>query len=213
VIDDFKFRFIISLITYFMFIILRTLIGVNNSYTIILPPAIIFVTYIFFKDNYKLITRKGAYISAGICTYFLILIFLYPPNGKSDLDLVLIKASFEEFLFRLCMIGIVKKYLDFTSTKRMLFVIIINSLIFSAIHTQYKFLEDYAIIFVQSVSYNLTYLSLGIFPSIISHTIWNLYLPNILPQTPILIITMGNIYYTIYRPRWLERREKITHLR
>lgn len=176
-----------------------------------LPPSIIFVLYTFLLDNCKLITRKRTYFSIGIFIYFLIMIFIYPPNKLVSLDLVLIKAIFEELLFRLCMIGIVKKHLDFISLKRMLIVLIVNSLIFSAIHTQYKLIEDYAIIFVQSISYGLTYLSLGIFASIVSHTIWNLYLPNILPQIPILIVTMGNIYYKINRMLALEKRGKVMH--
>lgn len=209
--DNFKIRFLASLIIYFIFIILRTLLGIYNSYIIILPPSIIFILHTFSIDNGKLITRKGAYFSIGIFMYFLFIIFIYPSNKLISLDIVLIKAIFEELLFRLFMIGIVKKYLNFISIKRMLFVLIINSLIFSVIHTQYKLIEDYATIFVQSISYGLTYLSLGIFASIVSHTIWNLYLPNILPQIPILIVTMGNIYYKINRTLALKKHGKIMH--
>lgn len=211
--DDFKTRFSISLIIYILFIILKTLFGTYNSYIIILPPSVIFVLYIFIIDNINLITKKSTYVFMGVFIYFLIIIYLYPQNIMNDLVQVLIKASFEELLFRLCMIGILKKYLNFTSMKRMMVVLIINSLFFTIIHTQYTLLEDYATIYLQTISYGLTYLSLGIFASIISHTIWNLYLPNIILQLPIFIVTVGNIYYLINRVRVLEKRGRVVHVR
>ena len=211
--DDFKTRFSISFIIYISFTILKTLFGTYNSYIIILPPSLVFVLYVIIIDDIKLITKKGTYLFMGIFIYFLIIIYLYPQNIMNDLVQVLIKASFEELLFRLCMIGIIKKYLAFTSMKRMMVVLIINSLLFTVIHTQYILLEDYATIYLQTISYGLTYLSLGIFASIISHTIWNLYLPNIIPQLPIFIVTIGHIYYLINRVRLLEKRGRVVHVR
>lgn len=209
----FWIRLLISLVIYVVFICLYATFGFYLSFIVVLSPSIIFVLYLFSLDGFNFLNRRALYVSVLIFTYFLIIIFLYPSKKLGSFVQTGIKASFEELLFRFCMIGVVRKFLDFESKGRVAAILLINSFLFSLLHTQYELLGEYATIFLQGVNYGLTYVSLGIIPSIVSHLIWNLYFPNILPQIPILIMTILNIYYVISERRLQARRRRMTHTR
>jgi len=211
--DTFGIRLLISLVIYVIFTYLYTMYGFYISFIATLTPSIIVVLYLYSLDGFNLLNRKVLYTSILILTYFFTIIVFFPSKRLDNFEQTVIKVSFEEFLFRFCMIGIVRKFLDFESVKRTAAILLINSLLFSMLHIQYELLGEYVTIFLQGINYGLTYLSLGIIPSILSHLLWNLYFPNILPQTPIFFMAVFYIYYTISERRTLARRRKITHAR
>jgi hypothetical protein len=124
-----------------------------------------------------------------------------------------IKVVFEELLFRFSMLGIVKKYLRARKNFRTAFTLMLNGVLFSSLHFQYNTIWDYSTIFIQGLNFSLTYLNLGIFPSIITHLLWNYYYPNIVPQLPILILTIGLPLYDNYQSKRRARMQRIMHVR
>jgi membrane protease YdiL (CAAX protease family) len=111
------------------------------------------------------------------------------------------------------MLGIMNKFLSFKNKTRLFFTIILNSILFSLLHFQYRTFGDYSTIFFQSINFALTYLSLGIIPTFVTHLLWNYYFPNIIPQLPILILTIGLPLYDNYKENRIERMKRIVHPR
>ena len=85
--DDFKIRFLSSIVICFIFIFLKTSLGIFNAYIITISSSIIIVLYLFIIDGIKIITLKRIYISAGILLYFIIIAYLFPSNKLYNLDI------------------------------------------------------------------------------------------------------------------------------
>jgi len=111
------------------------------------------------------------------------------------------------------MLGVMKRYLNLLNLRLVFVALIVNSLFFTTLHMQYETVPEYATIFFQSINFGLTYLSLGIIPSIANHLLWNLYFPNILLQIPISVAAIGYISYITYREEKRIKRERIKHLK
>jgi len=212
VLDNFKNRMAISFVFYLVFTILYFFYDFYNSITFVLPFAFFILLYLFSNDKIELMTRNGAFIVIGVVAYFLIIIFLFSSQVLISAEKI-IKVVFEELLFRLCMIGVVKKYLDFIYPRKIAAVLIINSLLFSSLHFQYDSLWQYTVIFVQGLNFGLTYLSLGILPTICTHVLWNAFFPSILPQIPILIATVVLPLYHIHKENERSKMGRIMHTR
>jgi len=211
--NQFETRFFFSLLLYLFFILSYFLFGFYNAFLIVLTPSIIFIFYLYSVNGINYIDKKTMYITITNTIYFIIFIYLFPPYNYLQLEQAFIKVIFEELFFRFCMIGIVRKYLSFLKMKKTIIVLITNSLLFSFLHMQYVLLGEYSIIFIQGVNFGLTFLSIGIFSSIYSHLLWNLYFPNIIPQLPIFILAAANIIYLINLAKRESKKGKIMHLR
>jgi len=209
---DFQKRFLLSFIFYSVFVIFYAILGfyVSAIITLILSISIVFY---FFYDDIKSLTISWAYASFGVIVYLVVIIGLYQPVSWEQLGQTLIKVVFEEVLFRLIMLGIMKKYLNLLNVRMIFAVLIVNSLFFTTLHIQYRTAPEYATIFVQSTNFGLTYLSLGILPSITNHLLWNLFFPNILPQIPISVAAILYILYVNYQEERRIRSGRIMHLK
>ncbi len=210
VLDNFKNRMAISFVFYLAFTILYFFYDFYRSIMFVLPFAFFILLYLFFNDKIELMTRNGAFKVIGVVAYFLIILFLFSSQVLISAEKI-IKVVFEELLFRLCMIGVVKKYLGFIYPRKIAAVLIINSLLFSSLHFQYDSLWQYTVIFVQGLNFGLTYLSLGILPTICTHVLWNAFFPSILSQIPILIATVVLPLYHIHKENERSKMGRIMH--
>jgi len=104
-----------------------------------------------------------------VIVYLIVIMGLYRSVFWGQLGQVLIKVVFEEVLFRLIMLGVMKRYLNLLNLRLVFVALIVNSLFFTTLHMQYETVPEYATIFFQSINFGLTYLSLGIIPSIANH--------------------------------------------
>ena len=209
---DFQKRFLLSFIFYSVFVIFYAILGfyVSSIITLALSTSIVFY---FLYDDIKSITIGWVIASFGVIVYLIVIMGLYRSVFWGQLGQVLIKVVFEEVLFRLIMLGVMKKYLNLLNLRLVFVALIVNSLFFTTLHMQYETVPEYATIFFQSINFGLTYLSLGIIPSIANHLLWNLYFPNILLQIPISVAAIGYISYITYREEKRIKRERIKHLK
>jgi len=122
---DFQKRFLLSFIFYSVFVIFYAILGfyVSAIITLILSISIVFY---FFYDDIKSLTISWAYASFGVIVYLVVIIGLYQPVSWEQLGQTLIKVVFEEVLFRLIMLGIMKKYLNLLNV-RMIFAVLIQT--------------------------------------------------------------------------------------
>jgi membrane protease YdiL (CAAX protease family) len=125
----------------------------------------------------------------------------------------LVKVFFEELLFRFSMLGIMGKYLDFEKRYRLIFILILNSVLFSSLHFQYSTIGAFSTVFIQGLNFAITFVSLGIIPTIATHLLWNYYFPNIVPQLPILFLTVGLPIYDNYQEKRMEKMKRIILIR
>jgi hypothetical protein len=167
---------------------------------------------VFILDKSILVSRRSLLIAISVVLYFFFLTFLLFLRGPFRPE-SFVKVVFEELLFRFSMLGIVKKYLNYKKNYRIAFTLILNGLLFSSLHFQYNTIWDHSTIFIQGLNFALTYLSLGIFPSIITHLLWNYYFPNIVPQLPILFLTIGLPLYDNYQSKRRAKMQRIMHVR
>ncbi len=209
---DFQKRFLLSLIFYSVFVILYAILGFYASYiiTLILSTSVVFY---FLYGDIKSITIRWVIASIGAIVYLIVIIGLYRPVFWGQLGEDFIKVIFEEVLFRLIMLGVMKRYLNLLNLRLVFVALMVNSLFFTTLHMQYETIPEYAIIFFQSINFGLTYLSLGIIPSIANHLLWNLFFPNVMLQIPITLVAIGYILYITYREEERVKRGRFKHLK
>lgn len=210
--NSFYGRVFQSLIFYLLFTLFYIFFGFYKSIIIIFGISAFSFFQIIILDKSILVSRRSLLLVISVVIYFIFMTFLLLPRGPLRAESV-VKVVFEEMLFRFSMLGIVKKYLNYKKNYRKVFTLILNGILFSFLHFQYNTIWDYSTIFIQGLNFALTYLSLGIFPSIITHLLWNYYFPNIVPQLPILILTIGLPLYDNYQSNRKDRMERIMHVK
>jgi membrane protease YdiL (CAAX protease family) len=102
----------------------------------------------------------------------MILINAKQPTIEEVFTIVVKQGIAEELIFRLGMLGILRKHLkgETIMQKETWVVLFLNSGLFSLLH-QNIFLS----LFVLSLVYGYLFLNLGIVSSIVFHTLWNFY--------------------------------------
>ena len=211
--NTFRYRLILSTVFYSIFVILYLKYGFNVAALITLIPSFLFYLHFLYEDNVEILNRDTILFAVIVVLYGLLTTTFLTSDKYPFFNAILIKAGFEEILFRLCMIGILKYYVDFEDSVKLVVVLVLNALFFSSLHVQYQDIWGYSLIFLQGLNFGVTYLGLGIVPSIVSHTLWNFYYPNVNPQLPILIAAIARIYYIVETRRRSERAERIGYLR
>jgi len=108
---DFQKRFLLSFIFYSVFVIFYAILGfyVSSIITLALSTSIVFY---FLYDDIKSITIGWVIASFGVIVYLIVIMGLYRSVFWGQLGQVLIKVIFEEVLFRLIMLGVMKRYLN-----------------------------------------------------------------------------------------------------
>lgn len=197
---------------YSIFVIFYSIINFYVSSIVTLVFSISIVFY-FFYDDIKSLTIRWMSASFGVILYLVVIIGFYQPVYWVQFGIIMIKVVFEEVLFRLIMLGIMKRYLNLLNLRMVFAVLIVNSMFFTTLHIQYRGVPEYATIFIQSLNFGLTYLSLGILPSIVNHLLWNLFFPNILPQIPIFFVSVAYIFYIKYQEEKRIKSGRIVHLK
>ena len=211
--SNFKYRLVLSTLIYLIFTIFYLAYGFYPSSILTLIPSFGLYLYFVTYDKVNLIEKTGIIYSVIVVFYGLLLTIIVYSVKTPFFSTILIKAGFEEIIFRLCMMGLLKHYVDFDDFFKMGVILVLNALFFSSLHVQYSDIWDYSTIFLQGLNYGIIYIGLGIVPSIVSHTIWNLYYPNINPQLPILIFSIARIYYSIVSKQRKERATRMGYLR
>jgi len=211
--NTFRYRLILSTVFYSIFALIYLQYGFNLAAFVTLIPSFSFYLYFLYEDNLEILDKGTIFFAVIVVLYGLFISLFLRSDKNPFFNAILIKAGFEEILFRLCMLGILKYYVDFEDNVKMGVVLILNALFFSSLHVQYQDIWGYSTIFLQGLNFGVTYLGLGIVPSIVSHTLWNYYYPNVNPQLPILVAAVARIYYDVDTRRRSERAERIRYLR
>jgi len=203
--DNLYIRLTFSIILYLFFLILLFRIDFHIDLFLMLIYAVPFILYKIHDDGLPLITKEEIVFLIINISYFFSILLIFIPNKLNEwMTIVIYQALFEELFFRFCMIGITKKYVKFKSPLSVLLVLIINSFLFSCAHVQYQALEQKIIIFMLGVINGIIYLSVGIFPSVISHALWNFYY-NIILILPIIITAFISIFFILNKNRALKK--------
>ena len=211
--NTFRYRLILSTIFYSIFALIYLQYGFNIAGLLTLIPSFLFYLHFLYVDQVKILDRKTMLYAIITVLYGLSTSLFLESDKNPIFNVILIKAGFEEIIFRLCMLGILKHYVDFEDSFKLGVVLVLNALFFSSLHVQYQDIWGYSLIFLQGLNFGVTYLGLGIVPSIVSHTLWNFYYPNVNPQLPILIAAIARIYSIVETRRRSERAERIGYLR
>jgi len=155
---------------------------------IIISLFLIFVTY--KKDGLLIMKKREFAYGLFYFTYFIILIYLYVPPLINQFVLIFIKqATFEEIYFRFYMIGINKRYYNKILSIEFIMTLLASNLIFTIYHSENLYICIQ--VFLLGLIFSYIYFNTGIISSIITHAIWNFYLPTSLSRyfiSPILIL-------------------------
>jgi hypothetical protein len=208
--NSFKARISLSLFFYFIFTLFYLFFGFHKSIIIILAISLFSLFKIFIPDKSLSINHRKILLDMSIIIYFFFILLIFLPTGPLRFE-SLIKVVFEELLFRFSMLGVISKFLNYQKKSRLIFVLTLNSILFSSLHFQYSTIWEYLTIFIQSLNFAFTYVNLGILSSIITHILWNNYFPNIIPQLPILLLTVGLPIYDTYQKEQRSKLQRIIH--
>jgi hypothetical protein len=144
------------------------------------------IYYILYVDEIEIINQNSLIFLFFSVLYFIFVIVVFIPKGLSvSVKNILYQAGIEEFFFRFCMLGILRKYVKFDSPLSLWSVLLINSILFTNSHSFQNIFQLIPIVQL-GIIYGLIYLSVGIGPSIIAHALWNIH-GNIFLIYPILI--------------------------
>jgi hypothetical protein len=144
------------------------------------------IYYILYVDEIEIINQNSLIFLFFSVLYFIFVIVVFIPKGLSvSVKNILYQAGIEEFFFRFCMLGILRKYVKFDSPLSLWSVLLINSILFTNSHSFQNIFQLIPIVQL-GIIYGLIYLSVGIGPSIITHALWNIH-GNIFLIYPILI--------------------------
>jgi len=170
--------------------------------------CVLFLLYLHRQDKILSINYGKIIYSLIFILYFITIIIFFKPPLISEFILIFIQqASFEEIYFRFFMIGINKKH--YTDTKTTLKTIILNNLFFITFHL--RTFNNLIQVFLLGLIFTYVYLNTDIISSIISHAIWNLYLPSstsayfVLPVL-ILPIIRSYLYPSLFSIDLLKKR-------
>ncbi len=142
---------------------------------IIISLFLIFVTY--KKDGLLIMKKRELAYGLFYFTYFIILIYFYAPPSINQFVLIFIKqATFEEIYFRFYMIGINKRYYNKILSIELIMTLLASNLIFTIYHSDNLFI--WMQVFLLGLILSYIYFKTGIISSIITHAIWNFYLPT-----------------------------------
>ena len=196
--DNLYLRQILAFVLYIVFFILRF----NTDFNIWFPLLVIYtvpvVYYIIYVDDIPIINIENIlFFVSSVCYFVFLLIFIIPHNLNDNLLPIIYQATIEEFFFRFCMLGIVKKHISFNSPLPLWLVLFVNSILFAFSHTVYTSIQTISLIQL-GVIYGLIYLNAGIGPTIISHALWNLN-HNIFFIYPILISASSLAIYSLIK--------------
>ena len=196
--DNLYLRQILAFVLYLVFFILRFNIDFKIRFFLLVIYAVPTVYYILHVDDMPIINIENIMFFVSSVLYFVILIIFYiPQNMNGKIPPILYQATIEEFFFRFCMLGIVKKYVSFNSPLSLWVVLLINSVLFAFSHTGYNSMQMISLIQLGMI-YGLIYLSVGIGPTIISHALWNIS-HNIFFIYPILIPASSLAIYSLIK--------------
>ena len=196
--DNLYLRQILAFVLYIVFFILRFNIDFNIRFPLLVIYAVPLIYYILYVDDIPIINIENIMFFISNVLYFvLILIFFIPNNMNGNLSPIIFLATIEEFFFRFCMLGIIKKYISFNSPISLWSVLLVNSVLFAFSHTVYNSIQIISLIQL-GVIYGLIYLSAGIGPAIISHALWNIN-HNVFFIYPILISASSLVIYSLMK--------------
>ncbi len=196
--DNLYFRQILSLVFYLIFWVMRFNVDFNIHFPLLVIYIIPLIYYILYIDDLPIVNIDNIIFCMFSALYFIIIIvFFIPKIIGGNISPIIYQATLEEGFFRLCMLGICKKYLSFNSPISLWIVLLINSILFAFSHTVYNPVQTLTLIQL-GIIYGLIYLSVGIGPTIISHSLWNLN-HNIFFIYPILIPASGIVIYSLIK--------------
>lgn len=134
----------------------------------------IVITFIYYhRDGLLKIDKRFVYTSLFFALAGIFIIYLRKPTTEEVFSIVVKQGIAEEVIFRLGMLGILRRHLRIESPlpRNTWFYIIGNSILFMFLHP-----TIYVAIFVVSVIYGYVFLKLGIVATIVLHALWNFYL-------------------------------------
>lgn len=144
------------------------------------------IYYILYVDELHAMKLETLVFLLFTVLYFIFVIVIFVPKGLNfNVKNIIYQAGIEEFFFRFCMLGILRKFVKFDSPFSLWSVLIINSLLFTNSHSFENIFQIIPLVQL-GIIYGLIYLSVGIGPSIIAHALWNIH-GNIFLIYPILI--------------------------
>jgi len=134
--------------------------------------SVIITIFYTIRDDSFYLSKKKFFISLAFVFVGMILINAKQPTIEEVFTIVVKQGIAEELIFRLGMLGILRKHLkgETIMQKETWVVLFLNSGLFSLLH-QNIFLS----LFVLSLVYGYLFLNLGIVSSIVFHTLWNFY--------------------------------------
>jgi hypothetical protein len=205
-------RFSLSILLYLIYTFIYVNFGFYTASYLLIPPLPL-IFNLHRADHIKRNTGLTILFSLSTIIYLLIL-FLFLSPSWDVLFLILWKALLEELFFRLTLLGLIRSYINFKETTgKTIIILSLNSILFSILHMQYTSTGEYLTIFLLGLNYGVVYIVMGIIPSIISHTLWNLYHPNIILQVPITISGILYLYLSRKIEEDKEKRKRIMHAR
>ena len=163
-----------------------------------------FIYYILYVDEIHTLRQESLIFLLYSILYFIIIVIFIPMVFNVNIKNTIYHAGIEEFFFRFCMLGIIRKYVRFDSPLSLWLVLLINSLLFTNSHSYQNILQIIQIVQL-GIIYGLIYLSVGVGPSIMAHALWNIY-GNIFLIYPILIPASFIIIHSLINTR--EHRHK-----
>ena len=146
---------------------------------VILSTISILITIFYYNRDRLFRTDKKSIFGSFIFVVAGASLILYRnPTIENLLPIVIKQGLAEEIVFRLGMLGIVRKYIDSTPLSKNAWKFLVgNSIFFCFMHFQYLSTPlSYPSVFVASLVGGYLFLKIGIIASIISHSLWNLYL-------------------------------------
>lgn len=157
-----------------------------------------FIYYILYVDEIYMMKKETLVFLLFSILYFIFITVIFAPRGFSvNVKNTIYQAGIEEFFFRFCMLGIIRKYVKFDSPLSLWLVLLINSLLFTNSHSYQNILQIIPIVQL-GIIYGLIYLSVGVGPSIIAHALWNMHgeifliYPILVPASFIIIYSLIN---------------------
>jgi membrane protease YdiL (CAAX protease family) len=170
-IDSSLSRTIQSLLIYILFLGVNVL---NLECALALLSAISAIITIFYtiRDDSFQLSKKKFVISLVFVFVGMILITAKQPTIEEVFTIVVKQGIAEELIFRLGMLGILRRFLqdEKVMQKETWAILFLNSVLFSLLHHNI-FLST----FILSLVYGYLFLKAGIVSSIIAHALWNFY--------------------------------------
>ena len=190
-VDSRIIRLFQAIILYIIFVLLYS-INLEMALGVMSLGSAVIAFIHYHRDGLLKMEKKFVYNSLLFALIGGALIYLRQPTTEEVFSIVIKQGIAEEVIFRLGMLGILRRHLrvDSPLPRDTWLYIIGNSVLFMFLHP-----TIYIAMFVVSILYGYLFLKLGIFAAIVSHVLWNFSLNLYALAMAVFLIFIYEVYH------------------